>query len=340
MKIKIYTCKSSAASVSILTLFILWLTACPVIAQTQATDAGSRIALADPTIFYNKGTYYLYGTVGSGADEGFLVYTSGDMKTWEGPKGVKDGFALKKGDVFGDKGFWAPQVFKYKNKFYMAYTANEHIAIAQSDSPLGPFTQNIKEPLAAPVKQIDPFVFIDDDGKKYLYHVRLTDGNRVFVAEMTDEFSAIKSETLKEVLSAKEPWENTANAEWPVSEGPSILKHKGLYYLVYSANDFRNPDYAVGYAVSKSPMGPWQKYKGNPVLSRKDIGVNGTGHGDFVRDGNGDLYYVFHTHQSNTTVGPRVTAIVKAHFAKDKASGTDKLVIEKNSFYYPVLAND
>jgi len=338
--IKTYTCSFSPNRVSILTLFVLWLTACQAFAQTQVVDSGSRITLADPTIFYNKGTYYLYGTVGSGADEGFLVYTSGDMKAWEGPKGVKDGFALKKGDAFGDKGFWAPQVFEYNNRFYMAYTANEHIAIAQSNSPLGPFTQEVKEPLAAPVKQIDPFIFIDDDGKKYLYHVRLTEGNRLFVAEMADDFSVIKPETLKEVLSAKEPWENTANAEWPVSEGPSILKHKGLYYLVYSANDFRNPDYAVGYAVSKSPLGPWQKYKGNPVLSRKDVGINGTGHGDFVKDEHGDLYYVFHTHQSNTTVGPRITAVVKAQFTKDKGSSTDKLVLDGKSFYYPAKANN
>ena len=48
----------------------------------------------------------------------------------------------------------------------MAYVANENIAIAESKSPLGPFTQKIKQPLAAPVKQIDPFVFIDSDGKK------------------------------------------------------------------------------------------------------------------------------------------------------------------------------
>lgn len=337
---KKYTYKLSATKFSLLALFILWITAFQAFPQTHAADSSSRINLADPTIFHHKDTYYLYGTVEGGANQGFLVYTSRDMKTWEGPKGVKDGFALKKGDTYGEKGFWAPQVFAYKNKFYMAYTANENIAIAQSDSPLGPFRQSIKKPLAAPMKQIDPFVFIDDNGKKYLYHVRLTNGNRLFVAEMTDDFSAIKPETLKEVISAKEPWENTANAEWPVSEGPSILKHNGLYYFVYSANDFRNPDYAVGYAVSKSPLGPWQKYKGNPVLSKADVGINGTGHGDFVRDQKGDLYYVFHTHQSNTTVAPRITAVVKTHFAKDSATGIDKLVLDGKSFYYPALVND
>jgi beta-xylosidase len=293
------------------------------------------IHIADPTIFYHNQTYYLYGTVEGNSSEGFLVHTSKDMKSWKIPAEAKDGYALRKGDVFGDKGFWAPQVFVYNNKFYMAYVANENIAIAESNNPSGPFTQREKIPLAAPVKQIDPFVFIDDDGKKYLYHVRLINGNKLFVAEMTEDFSAIKPETLRECINATEDWENTTHAH-PVAEGPTILKHKNLYYFVYTANDFRNPDYAVGYAVSSSPFGPWKKYAGNPILSRKNIGKNGTGHGDFIKDRKGKLTYVFHTHNSDSKVAPRTTAIIKAKFSKDKISGIDKLTIDEKSFYYPV----
>ncbi|WP_207434149.1 glycoside hydrolase family 43 protein [Sabulibacter ruber] len=305
----------------------------------QPVNQKGQISLADPTIFFHDGVYYLYGTVEGNSGEGFLVYTSSDMKSWEGPKGAKDGFALKKGDVFGAKGFWAPQVFYHKNKFYMAYTANENIAIAESDSPLGPFTQKELKSLDAPVKQIDPFVFIDEDGKKYLYHVRLIEGNRIFVAEMTDDFSAIKPETLRECVSAKEPWEHTVRAEWPVVEGPSILKHKNLYYLVYSANDFRNPDYAVGYAVSKNPLGPWEKQKDSPIISRAGMGINGTGHGDFFQDKKGTLYYVFHTHNSNAQVGPRQTAIVKANFSKKNNNGKANLTVDHKTFYYPKQAS-
>ncbi len=303
----------------------------------QTTD--NTIHLADPTIFLNKGTYYLYGTVEGNSGQGFLVYTSNDMKTWKIPSEVKDGYALKKGDAFGDKQFWAPQVFAYNNKFFMAYVANENIAVAQSNSPLGPFTQTVKVALSAPVKQIDPFIFIDDDGKKYLYHVRLINGNKLFVAEMTDDFSAIKPETLTECINATEDWENTTHA-YPVAEGPSILKHNNLYYFVYTANDFRNPDYAVGYAVSSSPYGPWKKYTGNPILSRKNIGKNGTGHGDFIKDDKGNLVYVFHTHNSDTKVAPRTTAIIKAKFSKDSSTGIYKLTMNAKSFYYPVKRTD
>lgn len=307
------------------------------ITTVQQTN-DSTIYLADPTIFYNKGTYYLYGTVEGNNGQGFLVYSSGDLKSWKISAEVNDGYALKKGDAFGDKQFWAPQVFAYHNKFYMDYVANESIAIAESTSPLGPFTQTEKVALSATVKQIDPFVFIDDDGKKYLYHVRLINGNKLFVAEMTDDFSAIKPETLHECITATEDWENTTHG-YPVAEGPSILKHKNLYYFVYTANDFRNPDYAVGYAVSSSPYGPWKKYSGNPILSRKNIGKNGTGHGDFIKDDKGNLLFVFHTHYSDTKVAPRRTTIVKAMFSKDKCTGIDKLLIDIKSFYYPLKRN-
>lgn len=301
-------------------------------AQTVVQD--KYITLADPTIFLNKKTYYLYGTAGGNAGNGFPVYTSSDMKSWKLNLNTNEGNALQKGDAYGTANFWAPQVFLYNKKFYMAYVANESIAIAVSDFPAGPFSQKVKQPLEAPVKQIDPFIFIDEDGKKYLYHVRLVNGNKLFVAEMMDDLSAIKEETLKECITATAPWENTANTKWPVTEGPAVIKHKGLYYLFYTANDFRNPDYAVGYATSSSPFGPWKKYEGNPIISKNNIGKNGTGHGDFVVDKQGDLYYVFHTHFSDTKVAPRKTAVIKVMFSSGDANGEDKVTVDAKSFYY------
>jgi beta-xylosidase len=291
----------------------------------------SIIHLADPTILYYNNKYYLYGTVEGNSGNGFLVYVSTKRKQWV-LSDLNNGFALKKGDGFGTAGFWAPQVFFHNKKFYMAYTANENIAIAESDNPVGPFQQVIKQQLQAPVKQIDPFVFIND-GKVYLYHVRLTNGNRIFVAEMTEDLSAIKQETLRECITATETWENTANAKWPVAEGPSVLKHKGVYYLFYSANDFRNPDYAVGYATSNDPLGPWTKHTGNPILNKQLINASGPGHGDFLKAKN-HLYYVFHTHTSHTKVAPRKTALLRARFKKKKNTAMDNVEMNQKSFYF------
>ena len=292
----------------------------------------SPILLADPTIFYYDGTYYLYGTSGNDKNMGFEVYVSKNLKSWK-RSDKNDGYALKRGESYGDIGFWAPQVFEFEGKFYMAYTANEHIAIATSDSPLGPFIQAEKKDLEAPVKQIDPYVFIDDDGKKYMYHVRLTEGNRLFVAEMEDDFSGIKEETLTYCFHAEEPWENTQNVDWTVSEGPAIIKHEGLYYFIYSANDFRNPDYAVGYAVSESPMGPWTKSPTNPIFDKADAGINGSGHGDYFLDAKGKLRYVLHTHNSDDKVSPRKTALIELEF-KEVGNEPDLLEVKKGSFKF------
>ncbi len=293
---------------------IHWRDGWPLIEGGQPENEGEKpkfgqIHLADPTIYEENGTYYLYGTTPV-ADTGFWVYTSTDLKSWSGPAGALDGFALR-GNTYGDKGFWAPQVFKRDGKYYMAYTANEQLAIARADNPLGPFTQNKVEMLPAEGKQIDPFVFFDDDGKVYLYHVRLINGNRIYVAEMNDDLSSVKEETARECISAdKAGWENTANSEWGVSEGPTVIKDGKTYYMFYSCNDFRNIDYALGYATAKSPLGPWKKHD-EPIVSRHLTGENGTGHGDIFRDADGRLMYVLHTHKSNSEVSPRRTAIVE-----------------------------
>ncbi len=301
----------------------------------QNKEDQKNIFLADPTIFYHNGTYYLYGTGGAEYNNGFAVYTSVDLKTWTGPVGAKEGYALKMGDAYGDSKFWAPQVFEYNNKFYMAYAANEHIAIAVSDNPLGPFRQKVSQSLSEETKQIDPYVFIDDNGKKYLYYVVVANGgNRIFVAEMNDDMLSVKKETAKQCIEATSVWENTANDKWSVTEGPTVIKLNNLYYLIYSANHFKSIDYAVGYAVSKSPYGPWQKYDGNPIIHKSITGQNGSGHGDLVKGSNNDWWYVFHTHNSADIIAPRKTAIIKMNFIKDKKTGIEKLSAQPGSFSY------
>ena len=278
---------------------------------------------ADPTIFLDDdGTYYLYGT-GSNSDFGFYVYQSTDLNAWQGPVGNSNGFCLTGVTSFGTTGFWAPQVFKKGDTYYMFYTANEQIAVAKSTSPKGPFVQNDKQAIATPGKAIDPFVFFDNDGKAYLYHVRLQDGNRIFVAEMTDDLMGIKEETAKECIHVTEQWENTANASWGVTEGPTVLHIGDTYYMFYSANDFRNIDYAVGIATSSSPYGPWQK-SSTSVINRANIGYYGTGHGDIFKDAKGVWNYVFHTHNSFTEVSPRKTAVVSLTHQGKTFRVTDK----------------
>lgn len=312
-------------------LFILWLLSFSLFSQARGIKelAGANPLLADPTIFYWDGVYYLYGTNDmrfvqeqSGSTTikaGFFVYTSTDLVNWSNPAGATDGYALIEGDSYGTKGFWAPQVFHYEGMFYMAYTANEQIAIASSKSPLGPFKQKELRPISTVTRQIDPFVFFDEDGKVYLYHVRLMEANRLFVAEINNDFSQMDENTLVECIGAEpNTWEDTENAHWRVVEGPTVIKEDGTYYFFYSANDFRNKDYAVGYATSKSPIGPWIKNSNNPIISRHNVKHYGAGHGDLFTTGDKKLFYVLHTHLSESIASPRKTAIVEI----DKKDGS------------------
>lgn len=251
--------------------------------------------------------------------------SSTNLKQWKRVDRGKR--VLERGNNFGDKGFWAPHVFEHNGRVYMAYTANEQIAITQAPSAAGPFRQSVVQPLDAPVKQIDPFVFKDEDGTLYLYHVRLQQGNRIFTARLKPDLSGIEPESLTECISAvnnPQAWEDTQQVPWTVTEGPTVMKVGEQYLMLYSANDFRNPDYAVGYATASHPLGPWKKSGNNPVISRAVTGQNGSGHGDIIRTPKGRYYYVFHTQHSNTKVGPRRTAIIPLNI---RVSGTGEIEV-------------
>ena len=257
-------------------IFILLLSVLGI-CGAYARQSGERaregqLMLADPFILEDDGWFYIYGTH---ADDGIVVYRSRDLKRWSGRCGnAANGLALHKDDVWGEKWFWAPEVYRIGDRYIMTYSAEEHICYAESDSPCGPFVQSEKRPYLDE-KGIDSSIFVDDDGKAYMFWVRFTRGNVVWVAEMTPDLRQVKSETARRLIDVQEgTWEHLMGR---VAEGPLVVKHKGLYYLTYSCNDYRSRDYAVGVAVADSPMGPYERCAGNPVLHRH-CGYVGTGH--------------------------------------------------------------
>lgn len=270
---------------------------------------------ADPFVLLYEGTYYLYSTNSS---EGYRVFTSQDMGKW-----VDRGLCLRADDIKGDGGFWAPEVMERGGRFYMVYTANEHLGIAVADSPLGPFVQKEKGWLNS-LREIDGHFFVDDDGAVYLYFVRLEDGNVIWCAKMNEDLISYDLSTAKFLFRAEEDWE-LRDAD--VVEGPFVLKHRGKYYLTYSANHTRSEDYAVGYAVSDSPMGPFVKADCNPILKKNDA-FNGTGHHSFTTTKDGrQLICVYHARPFRDTACSRMTCIDRAEFVTDENGGDDILVI-------------
>jgi len=262
-----------------------------------------NLPIADPHVLYYNERFYAYGT----RVDGFEVYVSEDLKHWI----RNDNLALNPNNSWGTKWYWAPEVYYVptKNKFYMFYSVDEHINVATSSSPAGPFMQDIKKPIVTDEKAIDTSLFIDEDGTPYLYYVRFTAGNVIWVAEMTDDLLSIKTETLTKCISASEPWERI---QATVAEGPSVFKEGDTYYMIYSANHFESKDYAVGYATSESPLGPWEKYSGNPILRRDKHaadGLVGTGHGAQFKVEDGSYKYIYHAHASADYVQPRTSYI-------------------------------
>ncbi|MBQ6831496.1 MAG: glycoside hydrolase family 43 protein [Oscillospiraceae bacterium] len=286
---------------------------------------------ADPFVLLHDGTYYMYCTVENSEkltdhhsfhtsvnkQDGYYVYRSQDLQSWENM-----GLCLSSTDVMGDKWFWAPEVLYRNGKFYMVYSAEEHIGMAVADSPLGPFRQTEKKWLYAE-KAIDGHMFVDDDGTVYLYYVRLHNGNQIYVAKLSEDLLSIDVLYEDCLIKAEEPWETR---DCLVAEGPFVLKHKGIYYLTYSANHTRCRDYAVGVAMSQSPVGPFEKFKGNPILHKNER-FCGVGHHSFTTSRDGKvLICAYHCHDSYECFRPRRVCLNTARFVPGE-NGMDELII-------------
>jgi len=279
-------------------------------AKTKNTDFVFKnpVPLGDPFIMYHDGLYYAYGTK---ADNGIQVYTSEDLKEWK----LEKDLALKSEDSYGDRWFWAPEVYyiKEKNKFFMYYTANEHICVATANSPFGPFVQDVKEPMLPDEKAIDKSLYIDADGKPYLYFDRFNDGLNIWVPKLEDDLKTIDATSMKPCIHVSQEWETV----WPrVNEGPFVVKHGELYYMTYSGNSYESPHYGVGFATSKSVEGPWTKYDKNPILQMPEDLV-GVGHSAMFKDKDGNLKIVFHAHHSKDSIHPRAMYIADVSFSSD-----------------------
>lgn len=289
------------------------------------TGQSDPVLRADPYIFHEDGTYYLYGTYSA---DGIAMMVSKDLKTWETPGDGAEWLALDKKDSFGEKWFWAPEVYRVGQKYVMFYSAEEHICMAESDSPLGPFKGDGSPIVDEP--GIDCSMFIDDDGTPYIFWVRFDNGNVIWMARLTDDLKHIIPGSENFVLRPELPWETH------ITEGPFCIKHEGTYYLTYSGDDFRSKDYAIGYATATSPQGPWTKFEGNPIL-RRPAGLVGTGHHSFFKNASGGDRIVFHSHFSDTMVAPRRT-LVSSYSFEDAGDGADRLVISPD--WFPLVCAD
>lgn len=260
---------------------------------------------ADPDIIYHDGYYYMYVT-----GDKYPVYRSADLAKWD-----YVGVALPEVSWNIDKRYmWAPDVEYIGGKFYMAVSMGEAgFGIAVADKPEGPFVCAGDMPFLT--KTIDGHIFVDEDGRIYLYYTSWCDGRAygIWGVEMESDCLTPKWETEKLIFTPTEPWENTMK-RGGVVEAPYMLKKEGVYYLVYSGSHFE-ADYAVGYATSTSPLEGFVKSANNPIL-RGTADTRGTGHCSIIETHTGGMVMVYHTHNTPTTVQPRHVAIDPVRFVK------------------------
>ena len=105
-----------------------------------------------------------------------------------------------------------------------------------------------------------------------------------------------------------------------VVEGPWLMHRAGTYYLFYSANSYKGPEYRLNVATSSAVAGPYTKVE-VPVVqtdwARYNQGVNSTfegpGHGSVVEDEAGDWWLVYHSWRSAQSVSRHVTECHVSH---------------------------
>ena len=293
---------------------------------------------ADPTarVFNNK--VYLYTSHDIVPPEGqrqdwfsmadYHVFSSQNLTEW-----TDHGIIVRQEDVpWGNPNaysMWAPDCVKKNGKYYFYFPDAPRegrgfaIGVAKADNPEGPFVCE-KEPIKG-VTGIDPCVLIDDDGQAYIYW----SGMGIRGAKLKDNMTELDGE----LTEMRRPGGN-ANAVMPAmlvggeemkglpegfKEGPFAFKRGDWYYLSFpwvrgSKENGANPTETLAYAMSKSPLGPWE-FKG--IIMAEHDNTCWTNHHSLV-EYQGQWYLFYHrNHLSPNDDKRRSACIEKVSFNND-----------------------
>ncbi len=274
---------------------------------------------ADPAALVYQDTVFVY----TGHDEQeingegylmneWLVFSSTDLQNWT-PRGA----ALAVSDFsWAARDAWAGHCVEANGRFYW-YICAEHkdvpgkaIGVAVSDYPTGPFTDALGHALVTNDMttainsfwdDIDPAVYVDDDGQAYIYW-----GNTVcYYAKLKPNMIELDGD-----IHVVEGVPN-------FTEAPHIHKYNGQYYLTYAAGW---PE-ATHYSVSDHITGPWE-YKGqfNAVVENSP-----TNHQTII-DYEGQSYFIYHNGSLNTGGEYRRSVCIDSMFYD--ADGTIRPIIQ------------
>jgi beta-xylosidase len=214
----------------------------------------------DPSVIVADGAYWAYSTGSAGRN--LQVMSSADLKSWSPPADP-----LPTLPNWASTGLtWAPDVVQIGETYVMYYTVRDTalavqcVSAATSLSPGGPFTDESTGPLVCQTSHggsIDPSPYVDPASGN-LYLLWKSDDNSIgqtthiwgqALAPGGLSMAAGTSPTL--LLSQAAAWQS------PVIEGPTIVRNGTTYYLFYGANSWNSSSSGIGYATSRSLLGPY-----------------------------------------------------------------------------------
>nr|WP_169732007.1 family 43 glycosylhydrolase [Glycomyces arizonensis] len=248
------------------------------------------IYTADPAPLVYDGRVYLY----TGHDEDgstwfdmreWRVWSSDDMVNWtdHGSPMSLDTFSWARQDA------WAGQVVERGGEFYWYVpvvndaTGRMSIGVGVADNPIGPFHDALGHPLVEN-GEIDPTVFIDDDGQAYLYW-----GNpNLWYVKLNADMVSYSGGLNQIPLTTSGFGTRTGDSDRPTlyEEGPWVYKRGGLYYMVYAAECCSEH---IAYSTAPGPTGPWT-YRGTIMPTQGSSFTNHPG----VIDYKGNSYFFYH----------------------------------------------
>ena len=278
---------------------------------------------ADPTARVFNGKVYLYPShdivppAGQRQDwfcmADYHVFSSENLTDWTDhgvivsqekvPWGKPDGYSM-----------WAPDCVEKDGKYYFYFPNGPKsgrgfaVGVAVADSPEGPFSLE-PEPIKG-IMGIDPCVLIDSltpgpspkgEGSKkpqaYIYWsgmgirgARLKDNMKELDGEL-QEVQMPRREGMPEMPSMKVGGQQMEGLPDGFKEGPFAFRRGDWYYLTFPWVRQEGGTETLAYAMSKSPLGPWD-FKG--IIMAEHANRCWTNHHSLV-EYKGQWYLFYHT---------------------------------------------
>jgi beta-xylosidase len=249
---------------------------------------------ADPSIIKVGNTYYAAGTSSEWGPH-FPLFTSTDLVNWK-----QAGYIFNTPPSWTSSSFWAPELFYYKNTFYVYYVAKRKkdnvsfIGVATAKDPLKGFTD--QGPIVEHgTEAIDPFV-INEKGTLYMTFKAYGLDKRP-IELLGCKLSADGLKVEGEYFSLLKDEERKG------MEGQVLIKKNDYYYLFYSAGNCCGIkcSYNVRVTRSKTLEGPYEVYSGNPILTENET-WKCPGHGTLVQAYGDRYFYLYHAYSVKDNV--------------------------------------